>query len=185
MNNKQLRRFQHDSVVGGVAAGLADCLGMDKALVRFIFVILFFFTKGIPVVLVYIILWIALPKADYNLENKWTYPAADFTKTPSPFSFDSSRSTQIIGYGLLAVGGFWLFDDLFHWIHIGRFLPAAALIGLGGYLIWRSSHKKDTAPDTTVYTAPAETPKAEPSVFDETPTQSKPSIFDDPEEPKQ
>ena len=173
MNNKQLRRFPHDSVVGGVAAGLADYLGMDKALVRFIFVILFFFAKGFPVILVYIILWVALPKAEQDLADKWVYPNAEPSKTPSPFNFDASRSTQIIGYGMLAIGGFLLFDDLFYWIHIDRFLPAAALIGLGGYLIWRDSNKKEATPQDPVYTAPTETPKAEPSIFDE-PEEPKP-----------
>ncbi|TAE37110.1 MAG: PspC domain-containing protein [Runella slithyformis] len=179
MNNKQLRRFPHDSVVGGVASGIADYLGMDKALVRFIFVLLFFFAKGVPVVLVYIVLWVALPKAVSGadaLAGNWSYPDTQ------PARITPERATQYAGYGLLGLGAFLLFDDLFYWINIDRFLPAALLIGLGGYLIWRDSNKKETTTEPT-FTAPpqepaqAEVTKTEPSIFDEpeTPTESEPN----------
>jgi phage shock protein C len=181
MNNKQLRRFQHDSVIGGVAAGLADYLGMDKAWVRFIFVLLLIFGKGFPMLLVYIVLWVALPKADHStndLASNWTYPDANTS------NFDASKTAQWLGYGLLGIGVYLLFDDFFYWIDIDRFLPAAILIGLGGYLIWRDTTQKNAqlpVEPPTVYDAPAELP----TVFDAPaePTKSEPSIFDEPESP--
>lgn len=57
MNNKPLRRIQSEAVLGGVAAGLADYFGMDKALMRVILIILMIFSKGFLIVLLYIILW--------------------------------------------------------------------------------------------------------------------------------
>ena len=62
MNSNRLYRLSYQSVVGGVAAGLAAHLGIDRALVRILFVLLFFFAAGFPMVLIYFTLWIALPK---------------------------------------------------------------------------------------------------------------------------
>ena len=63
MNSNRLYRLSSLSVIGGVAAGLAAHLGVDRALVRILFLTLFFFAAGFPVVLLYFILWVALPKA--------------------------------------------------------------------------------------------------------------------------
>lgn len=62
MNSNRLYRLSYQSVVGGVAAGLGAHLGIDRALVRILFLLLFFFAAGVPVVLIYFVLWVALPK---------------------------------------------------------------------------------------------------------------------------
>jgi len=62
MNSNRLYRLSYQSVIGGVAAGLAAHLGIDRALVRILFLLLFFFAAGFPVALVYFVLWVALPK---------------------------------------------------------------------------------------------------------------------------
>ncbi|MFN8346051.1 MAG: PspC domain-containing protein [Spirosomataceae bacterium] len=140
MNNKPLRRIQSEAVLGGVAAGLADYFGMDKALMRVIFVILMIFAKGFPIILLYIILWAALPKAEpvgvYS-ETNWESPNVTGTKK------DFNRGAEFIGYALLLIGGFMLFDRLFYWMHLQKFIPAAILIGIGAFLILRSSNKAD------------------------------------------
>lgn len=64
MNSNRLYRLRYQSVIGGVAAGLGAHLGIDRALVRILFVLLFFFAAGFPMILVYLALWIALPKQD-------------------------------------------------------------------------------------------------------------------------
>lgn len=63
METNKIYRIINQSVIGGVAAGFAHHFQIDKALVRILFVLAFFFTAGIPVVVVYIILWAVLPKA--------------------------------------------------------------------------------------------------------------------------
>ncbi|WP_229311185.1 PspC domain-containing protein [Larkinella soli] len=64
MTTKQLHRIPSESVLGGVAAGLADYFGIDKVLVRVIFILLVFAPIPFPVVLVYFILWIVMPKGE-------------------------------------------------------------------------------------------------------------------------
>ncbi len=63
METNKLYRITNQSVIGGVAAGMADHFGIDRALVRILFVLAFFFTAGVPVVMIYIILWAVLPAA--------------------------------------------------------------------------------------------------------------------------
>jgi phage shock protein PspC (stress-responsive transcriptional regulator) len=60
--SKKLYRDTESCVIGGVCSGLAHYLNMDKVLVRVLFILLLFLTSGVAVP-VYIILWIAVPRA--------------------------------------------------------------------------------------------------------------------------
>jgi phage shock protein PspC (stress-responsive transcriptional regulator) len=58
----RLYRNPDNKVLGGVCSGLADYWGIDPVLFRLLFVVLFFgFGTGF---LLYIIMWIVIPKAD-------------------------------------------------------------------------------------------------------------------------
>lgn len=154
MNNKPLRRIQREAVLGGVAAGFADYFGMDKALMRVIFVVLMIFTKGFPIFLLYIILWAALPTGEPTVTIStpdWVSPTPNIAESQR----NRGRSAEFIGYGLLLIGGFMLFDRLFYWMHLHKFIPAAILISIGLFLILRSNSK----PETQI----AETDRATPS----------------------
>lgn len=62
---KRKRRLYRDPehrVLGGVGGGLGAYFNMDPVILRIIFVVLFFLTTG-AMLLAYIILWIAVPKA--------------------------------------------------------------------------------------------------------------------------
>ena len=59
MATKRLYRKTNEQMLAGVCAGLADYLGVDLAIVRLIFVLLFFF--GGNGILIYVILWILMP----------------------------------------------------------------------------------------------------------------------------
>ena len=48
-------------MIGGVCAGLADYLGLDPTIVRIVWVLMLFFA-GFGILL-YLILWIIMPKA--------------------------------------------------------------------------------------------------------------------------
>ena len=64
-NGKRKRRLYRDPdhrVLGGVASGLAGYFGIDVVVIRLLFAILFFLGYGFSLPL-YIILWIAVPKA--------------------------------------------------------------------------------------------------------------------------
>ena len=59
---RRLYRDPQEAVFGGVCGGLAAFFNIDPVIMRIIFVILTFVTSGLGV-LVYLILWIAVPKA--------------------------------------------------------------------------------------------------------------------------
>jgi phage shock protein PspC (stress-responsive transcriptional regulator) len=59
---RRLYRDPQETILGGVCGGLAAFFNMDPVIMRIIFVVLTLITSGAGV-LVYIILWIAVPKA--------------------------------------------------------------------------------------------------------------------------
>ena len=60
-NQKKLQRDKQNKVIGGVCSGMANYFGIDAALIRLLFVVAFlFFSTGFWI---YVILWIAVPKA--------------------------------------------------------------------------------------------------------------------------
>lgn len=181
MNNKPLHRIQSEAVLGGVAAGLADYFSMDKALMRVIFVVLMIFAKGFPIILLYIILWAALPKGEptaTSLETNWASPNVTEPKK------DFGRGAEIVGYGLLLIGGFMLFDRLFYWMHLQKFIPAAILIGIGLFLILRNNAKTETSIVDSERATPSWTDSAPISDWQPPKPLETTDTSDAPEEPK-
>ena len=60
MSEKKLSR-SNNKMIGGVCAGIAEYLGLDPTIVRIVWVLLLFFA-GFGILL-YLILWIVMPKA--------------------------------------------------------------------------------------------------------------------------
>ena len=60
MTDKKLSR-SNNKMIGGVCAGIADYLGLDPTIVRIVWVLMLFFA-GFGILL-YLILWIIMPKA--------------------------------------------------------------------------------------------------------------------------
>ncbi|KRT90427.1 PspC domain-containing protein [Bacillus glycinifermentans] len=54
---KRLFRSEKDRKIAGVVGGLAEYFNIDAALLRIITVLLFIFSTGIPVLLIYIV-WV-------------------------------------------------------------------------------------------------------------------------------
>lgn len=61
---RPLRRPQHPRLIGGVCAGLAKWLGWDRAVVRLIFALFALATSLFPAVVLYGVLWLAIPEGD-------------------------------------------------------------------------------------------------------------------------
>ncbi len=59
---KRLYRSRTNSMIAGVCGGLGDYFDVDPTWVRLLFILFFFLGVGI-LALVYIILWIIVPKA--------------------------------------------------------------------------------------------------------------------------
>jgi phage shock protein C len=64
-----LYRSRNHRMLGGVCGGLADWLGWSPTLVRILYVIVSILSAAFPGILVYIILWIAMPEAP---AERWT-----------------------------------------------------------------------------------------------------------------
>ncbi|MBW2279284.1 MAG: PspC domain-containing protein [Deltaproteobacteria bacterium] len=60
---RPLRRPRHPRLIGGVCAGLGRWLGWDRAVVRLAFAILALATSLVPAVVLYGVLWLAIPEA--------------------------------------------------------------------------------------------------------------------------
>jgi len=58
-----LYRSRRNSILGGVCGGLAEWLGWDPTLTRVLYVVVSILSAGFPGTIVYIILWIVMPKA--------------------------------------------------------------------------------------------------------------------------
>ncbi len=70
MEKSKLTRSSNKGVIAGVCAGLAEWLGWDIALVRILYVIISLASAAFPGTIVYIILWIVMPKDDFFIRNE-------------------------------------------------------------------------------------------------------------------
>lgn len=59
--NRRLYRSRRDSILGGVAGGVADYFDMDPSIVRVVWAVLALVTGGIFLVL-YVVMWIIVPE---------------------------------------------------------------------------------------------------------------------------
>lgn len=57
-----LKRSRKDRMIAGVCGGIADWLGWDTTLVRIVYVLVSVLSAAFPGILVYLILWIAMPE---------------------------------------------------------------------------------------------------------------------------
>ena len=62
---RPLHRSRRHRLLGGVCGGIADWLGWDPTLVRVLFVVISIASAGFPGTIVYLILWLVMPRAEY------------------------------------------------------------------------------------------------------------------------
>ncbi len=146
---KKLYKDEQHKMIGGVCAGLAEYFNIDVTIIR----VLFFATlilKG-GGLLLYIILWVCLPKKPLAFFN----PTVDYTVPPfgtvppqpgDPFIVQPKRQSKggiVIGAILIVVGAFLLLDE-FDIIPDWDFenLWPVILVLIGGALIFSGSQKK-------------------------------------------
>ncbi|NLC98907.1 MAG: PspC domain-containing protein [Actinomycetales bacterium] len=70
--NRKLTR-SHNSMLGGVCAGVAEYTGADTNLIRLIVVAATIFGLG-SMILVYVVAWVILPLADYPTNGSGPVP---------------------------------------------------------------------------------------------------------------
>jgi phage shock protein PspC (stress-responsive transcriptional regulator) len=153
---KRLYRSRYDTMIGGVSGGLARYFNIDVTIIRIVFVILALFAAG--GVLLYIILWIAIPiDPDYSfhefknintstkMENKnqaSEEKKEEGYKKPFPPEFEKRKNdgNLIAGIILITLGAMFLIARFVPRIDFGDLWPV--LLILGGILIMKNSWNK-------------------------------------------
>ena len=62
MAQKRLTRNPNDAILGGVCSGLAKYFGWDANNMRLLFLLLSVLSAAFPGLLVYVLLWVFMPK---------------------------------------------------------------------------------------------------------------------------
>ncbi len=143
---RRLYRSRTDTVLGGVAAGLAHYLNADPALVRIAWAILVPITGG-AAFLAYIVAWIVVPEEPAAAAGTSTdptdaaMPAVGGTSTTAPATADNGRAGLVVGIGLVVIGVWFLVRDYlpdFNW----NLVWPAILIGIGALILINSSRRR-------------------------------------------
>ena len=58
-----LHRSQKHKIIAGVCGGVADWLGWSPTLVRILFAVASILSAAFPGIIVYIVMWVLMPKA--------------------------------------------------------------------------------------------------------------------------
>lgn len=182
---KRLYRDELNKKIAGVCAGLAEYLNVDVTIVRVIFA-LALVLKGSGA-LVYLVLWVVLPKKPYYINN----PTVDYTVPPQsqpynpfannasvpPFAMPQKKRSNgglYAGIAMVLFGSLFLIKefDIFPFINFQQVWPVVFII-LGVVVIfggsaktpapaekekWEEAEKKDDAATPKV---PADKPENE------------------------
>ncbi|MBT6964351.1 MAG: PspC domain-containing protein [Lentimicrobiaceae bacterium] len=129
--SKKLYRVKDKEVFGGVCAGLAEYFNIDVVLVRVIFVLLALFGGG--GVLIYIILWIAVPNKPYqhpNIKNETdSDPSVVNTEEVQKKETESNSNGGLIaGVILILLGVIFLGQRIFPIYNIGDLWPLILVV---------------------------------------------------------
>jgi phage shock protein C len=136
MQGQGLYRSRKDKVFGGVAGGIARSLNADPAIVRLIFALLIIFGGG--GILLYIILWIAIPEEPFEYFQASTAsgepkPEQEAGQTYTPYSAPNypprkNNGALIAGLVLIGVGALFLIDRVLPNVHFRDFWPILIVI---------------------------------------------------------
>ncbi|GAB4046677.1 PspC domain-containing protein [Spirosoma foliorum] len=139
--NKRLERIADQAQIGGVCAGLADYFGIDRALVRVLFVI-GIFLPHFPAIIIYIILWIALPERRFGSATSQSTAFSNpyFAMNPYNPNKPASPDRSIIGGAVLIILGVLFLLDRYFDIDFGDLWPFV-LIAIGLWLIFKDRIK--------------------------------------------
>ena len=145
---KKLERFPSDSILGGVASGIAAYLNVDKTIIRLLWVVAALGSMGF-VFMAYLILWLVLPEGNAGATALSGTSQSSYDPKPADGSPFAGKSAKVLGFGLLAIGGYLLIEDLPFWDQVREYFWPAALIGAGAYLILRQRDQESQEAYTT------------------------------------
>jgi phage shock protein C len=61
---KKLRRSNKNRMIAGVCGGIAEYFDMDPTIVRIVYVLVSILSVAFPGILVYLVMWIIVPRSD-------------------------------------------------------------------------------------------------------------------------
>ena len=148
---RRLYRSRTDTVLGGVAAGLANYLNADPALVRIAWAILVPITGG-AAFLAYVVAWMVIPEEPVvtpaatvtgdSRDTDAALPAAGVTDPTSPRErADGGQAGLLVGIGLVLLGVWFLVREYlpdFDW----NLVWPAILIGIGALILINSARRR-------------------------------------------
>ena len=143
-----LYRSRKDSIIGGVAGGIAESLNIDPIIIRIIFIV-FCIVWGSGF-LIYAVLWIALPIEDYininysNMEDeskKTKDEMVDPEINKDPVYKSKKDGNLIAGLILIALGIIFLIIRFVPRIDFGDLWPII-LLAAGVAMIWTGFKRK-------------------------------------------
>ncbi len=135
---ERLYRSQTDKVFGGVAGGLAEYFNIDVVLSRVVFVLLALF--GGSGGLIYIVLWIAIPKRPFSFSSstgdstqQTTSSGPDTNQNNTVNILDPKPAKQtntglIAGVILIFLGMLFLGDRLLPWYNLADLWPLLLVV---------------------------------------------------------
>jgi len=64
MQKRRMTRSRTDKMIGGVCGGIAEYFGWTPWVVRFVYVLVSILSAAFPGILIYLLLWVLMPKAE-------------------------------------------------------------------------------------------------------------------------
>ena len=145
--NRRLYRSRTDTVIGGVAAGLANYMNTDPALVRVGWVVVALITNGVGLI-AYLVAWVAIPEepkasdADATLDaDADVAPAVGATGSAEATKRRDTNAGVIVGVGLVLLGAWFLVREYLPPIDWSLVWPVI-LIGIGVLVLVTSSRRR-------------------------------------------
>jgi phage shock protein C len=147
--NRRLYRSRTDTVIGGVAAGLAGYLNADPALIRIAWAILVVVTGGAALI-VYIVCWVVVPEepeaapvepATDPVTGEVITPAAAPPTSPAASGSSGGTAGVVVGIGLVVIGVWFLLREYLPDINWGLLWPLV-LVGIGALILFTSLRRR-------------------------------------------
>ena len=153
---RRLYRSRTDTMLGGVAAGLASYLNTDPALVRVAWAVLVVITSG-AALLAYIVAWVVIPEEPLAASAESTDTASGEPVTdpvtgeviapavssdPAPESRASDgRAGVVVGIGLVLIGVWFLLREYLPEIDWSLIWPLV-IVGIGAAILVTSTRRR-------------------------------------------
>jgi phage shock protein C len=147
--NRRLYRSRTDTVIGGVAAGLANYMNTDPALVRVGWVVVALITNGVGLI-AYLVAWVAIPEepkaadSDAAALEPDAVAAIGSPNTPDRPKRRETNAGVIVGVGLVLLGAWFLVREYLPPIDWSLIWPVV-LIGIGVLVLVTSSRRRTDA----------------------------------------